>query len=733
MGPDRLHRGATEPRSSRRARWRFPALAGLVLLALLGAVAWLARAPAVGVTARAPTSSSSSRSLVELAPLRELATSRELPTSQRLEFSAPVSAGFSDSTRLHLRALAADGSVVTPSCFEIFTVDRIDTSNPLVRESQIVNATGAVTTVDLSPSVFAVRVTASASGHTAGSLNLDNLRHVDGRPRLSGLVEHSIDVRLDQAVAAPCLVGRITVDGVARVPQDLELLLREASDDQIVQCEVRIDRSASSYSIGPLIGGPLRLFVAGRDVAPRSIDVPNVGSRDAASLDLDLTSGRTALLEVRTAETGDPASGVELRVDVTIDAWRRADAVGVAGRPYLARTDARGRLEIRGLPERGHLTVSQCVPPRRTSYGYAFEPGAPCFEHRLTSADPTILRANVEISTATPPTCTIWGRLADSRVECGAQHLRLCVARATADTVTVTRYAFGESALWELEIEPAERAQLWLECSDARASDIVAITPSARARLGPIVFPARVPTPITLAWSGAAPGDRMYVVRLGGLVDEPTCALELEAESGVHVIELEARCELGIALERGGTRLQRIVRCDPRHEREIRVAWPAPESVEVRLASDGDSIPEHACVVLHPLDNAQALEVRLQLEHGRATVHSLAPGAYFFRVEGFDAAALVVGVARRERNALEFVLNWRACDIESAESLVELDSIDGVDLASVPRVMRRLVADASETAGSDGSRPRRIRLPCGSKWSPVCRSAPQTDQKVDKQ
>ncbi len=714
--------------------WVLSAVGGSALLVSV----FCALAPSTERAARAPQTARPSAPLTALFdstsavvwPDEAAARNQpQLTLGERWDLPEREDAHSADVTRLRLWARTSHGEFAENACFEIEST--LTTGGPRLGgpERRVVKGVGPIAEVELPASVLSVRATASAPGRAPGWVQVERLRVVDGQRRTSGLVERDVVVNLDAPLDGPWLEGSITVDGRPGAPADLELTVHAASGGAFDDRRQVIDRSASTYRLPLPPRGALRLHAVSEEIAPMWLIVPAPDADGHCRLDLELNSGRDAVLSVVDARTQSPLREFTLRVEVAIESWSSSNAQGVACRPVLRSTNAAGELVLRGLPEQGLLTLCAVAPPRRTELGFVLLPGEILFRRELREEDPPVLRARVEVRDAPPPTFVVWGEALGAAATACESETTVVVATVDQDRRERRSVRLRDGAPWEIEVPCAAAAHAWLECGGKRVSAPVALPTGAGGHVGPIVFCALPPSQVLLSWSGAAAGDRLEVVGLGALVDEQLLALTLDAPLGCRALELRSPMELGIRRTSGSTIQRRIVRCDPALQREIHVSWTDAEPVELRLRLDGLEWTGPFDVDLRALDAATADLTRLSSEGSRIPSVALAPGRYFFRVHGADSAALVCGIAERAAGAQQLWLVWSGCPYEASECEVVLRALGGVELDSIAPPLRTLTVRSPQSTEADGLRPRRLRLPCESDWSPDPRLRHEADQR----
>ena len=647
-----------------------------------------------------------------------------------------------DLTRLHLTARppgasrAGEGSIDGPlegARFELITRDSTRTATPIRVQHTVIASVGDSTVVELPSTVQSAEVIASASGYAPGRIQVEQLRVVGGKHRPSGLVERSVEVELTRHEPRRCLHGSLSVDGIPGAPDDLELALCLANGRPVREAEFVIDRSANTYCLAPLDARPARLRVLGQGVVPLWLEIPDERPEGALLLDIEMSSGRSAFVRVVDADTGVALLDHPLRVEISAEAWRDAGTHGDVTRLAVLRTDRSGVLAIEGLPHVGRLVVNSVEPPHQLANGVLnFAPGKVYLDRDLTADDPSVLKETIRVPSRSSGKCTLFGPRPDpASVESG--ELTVVLARTTEAGVRLTRHeaaGMTTKAAWELEVEPTGPVQAWLEREERRASAVVAFT-TTPGRVGPILFPLRVTTPVELSWSGGVAGDQMTVYGLGGMVDEKLASLALEQPVGSIRIELDGPSELGLVLEREGTSLRRTLTWDPGSSGDLVVDWPSTDVVDVRLDVEGVEAPVSASVLLFPLDETTAPTSLLHVEEGRAPEQRVAPGRYFFLVDDSDPDALICGVTEHVAGAPELSLLWRGCTLSDpggtvAAAGVIVEAISGVELTGVPARLRTLAPPRND---AENSRPSRLRLPCDCKWSTVRRPVADLSKK----
>jgi RNA polymerase sigma-70 factor (ECF subfamily) len=228
-------------------------------------------------------------------------------------------------------------------------------------------------------------------------------------------IERDLTIDVGRAIEGVRLAGRVTVDGMSRVPRGLSIEPMEAGTIGAEDCYVRIHALDARYEIAPRPSGPFKLWVTSDETVPRLLAV----AADLSTLDLDLTTSRTLVLTVLDRKTDEPRPDLELHVMLQLPVEKRLFRETWRDHSHFVRTDERGVATVTGLPIDGSVEVrrdgtftlekmlvdgQQFQTPRRRE---------PLLELRLDAKLPNLIERTIRLD-AEDRRPTIHGHVADA-------------------------------------------------------------------------------------------------------------------------------------------------------------------------------------------------------------------------------------------------------------------------------------------------------------------------------
>ncbi|MBL8843238.1 MAG: RNA polymerase sigma factor [Planctomycetes bacterium] len=697
--------------------------AGVVLA--LGAAAWQWRAPSPAV-AESPDGARSVVATPEAAvapPEPALDEAIELPTAQRAaataapldapleEAAAVIPVAVADPAGLAFRSgrlrgawreFPRPGADRTPAPFD----EAASGFEPW--RSFDVAITGVVTELRLPATAREIRVAASVEGRRpSGRREVDDPASAAAARR--GEASRWPTVRLLVGEASPdeLLRGRITVDGVARVPLGLAIEPKGKVVGGLGNA-VRIDTLAASYEIAPLPSRGATLWVTSDETVPREIELDD----GQETQDLDLASGRSLELTVLDRRTGRIAPGVELHFDVGVVTHKSFFRESWRDHARFARSGADGVVRMVGLPEVGSLAVRRDgsmtisdAPLEGTLSGLSGARIAtlpePLLSLRLERDGPRVVQATVRLDFERP-TRRLFGTLPPPWLAEGVDGepaAQLFFAKELAGERPERRdlpIAAQSDGAWSLEVEPGTTILLWAERERRRISAVARVV-VGEEDVGPIELVERPGSEVVVRVHGC-PSDGF----LSFDVDDPGAVTPLGSVTRSRGGTFERRLRLdgpteisvGWSEERGseGGALQRQ-RVDPATTALVEFDLAAKETrpVVVELPREGRvALPERALLVLVAVASSGelALDVRALVElrgaKGRHPI-ALAAGRWLWFVVG-DVRGVIAGVADVEPFAVGVPITLQA-DLEERAAVeigrgFTVESIAGVEIAA---------------------------------------------------
>lgn len=510
------------------------------------------------------------------------------------------------------------------------------------------------------------------------------------------------------------LRGRVTVDGVARVP--LGLTLTPGWDNVVLEEEgVRIHALDATYRLAPRPTGEGTLWVTSDETVPRRFDIDD----DDTEVDLALTSGRRLELTLLDRRTGRIAPGVELHVDTAVivertffrESWRnhgryvrsgRDGVARMAGLPEIGRVEVRrdGSMDVRGAPRDSGTALGSGVRMATLK--------EPVRTLALDEDSADVVRATLRIDLERS-TRRVFGTVPREWLEAGANGegtLQLFWAKAVANERPQRRDLAIELTAeggWSLEVAPGSNYLVWAERDLLRASKVARVE-VGEEDVGPIALALRPGSDVVLRVRSCPTGGYLHLD-----VSDPDEVTPLATTVPLHGgtferrlrLEVPTEIEVGWSEQRDGEAgVKQRKRVDPATTAMVEFELAAGDARDLLFATDRASdhvaLPEDSLLLLLRVDERGALDtesralVALRGAKSREPV-AIAAGRWLWVVVG-DVRGVLAGVADVPPFAVGVPITLHAAVEERAAIEIgrgfTVEAIDGVE---IPAQLRRVL------------------------------------------
>jgi len=643
----------------------------------------------------------------------------------------------SDVTVLRVRVMGPGGDPESAGNLECFAGERSFPETQALSIHLCVPIQSAVTELVLPASCLEAVLVASGSGAPPTLHREEDLRRLDDVFHVSGRVEKDVSISLQSDSAGSVVVGRILVDGIARVPEGLRVLLvRKPSHSASVEDALDrlpslalVDRAARSYRAGPLSPAVRGLWATSVETVPCWIPIEWSEGQGDLHIDLDCASGRTLHLSCVDADTGRPAPGVALETQTLTKISSAGDQEFFKPHSVRVCCDENGRCTIRGLPESGTFRLTRPRPASRNAAGSGStlpvaQSESSVLDLELESGSPRESWETVRLSSAEVRTARIFGSSRGSEPWFdGPGSVRVMWRSSGAPGPPAVGCELRPDADWELSLPTPAEVELWIERDRRRVSEPVTLALRNEAAIGPIQFKPRALMDVLLHWRHAPEGADLEISAFDAGGAEPIASLPDLTEAGEAPLQLAGPERLSLQLRASeGPLVERSIDWDPARGARIDVDFRPGAPTSIELGGDPELISGASEIWLLGVDPSRSGTVRaaVPIEAGRSIrAVSLPAGRYFWRLRGPEGSFVIGCFDLHEAStarSLRLSCGAQRSRIEdlapSGGRALEALSVAGVSVESwVPLELRRMDLIGFGVSTSSAAEPHSCWLP----------------------
>jgi hypothetical protein len=588
----------------------------------------------------------------------------------------------SDLTVLHVRVVAKDGTPLTRGCIDCTWKGRPTLTMPTGRVA--VNIAGFVTNIEMPSAAETCVVTASISGLPPARAELAGFRRKAGDSApVIGRVDRDVSVKVLDTLHGPTLFGSILVNGEARVPDGLEIIVDRAGGRALVN---RVD---ATYVVPSLVRGPPKsVRVESDDSLPQWFHEPSITADGDWRLDLALVSKHKLHVTAVDATTNNPAGGVELACESGMT------------RHVRKTTDANGECEFRGFSDSDTLTLREVRGSRMEAM--------PIFSIRLTDQTPDEIRATVRVGA---PKAVVWGKLPDEY----RHGPSVRYTRATGDGSPLFGHSvkMDDDGLWSFECEVPSEWSVWIGEQNSSVTRVQRVVVERAQEYGPIQFVRATDTFVRLVVKNAPSSDGIYVAaedvfgrRLCSEKVIPSASDRIGSSIRPDVIDSFSTrhaftIELDVITKAGALRasVERIAMVDPQVTTEVTI--DISEQQELQFRVNGSPPSGRSRLELHGLNelgSTSGERAMFELVDGVSrTALPLPAGTYLYEFHGQQsprehACARGIASVQSGSGAHAVMIDWRsrAVALDTLGSGIAFARLDGVSCTSLAPELREV-------------------------------------------